>query len=64
VYKLGSRHWVLCIPRNWEVTLNVGPVSIWNVKQPLRTGILAVTVLGTERSVGRYYSKNACSETS
>ena len=40
--KPGSQHWGLCIPRQSESHVNVGPVSIWVVKEPARvTGTLA-----------------------
>ena len=39
-------HWGLCIPRESENPVNVGSVSIWDVKEPLRTtSTLAVTIL-------------------
>ena len=42
----GSQHWGLCIPRESENHVNVGPVSIWDVKEPPRTtSTLAVTIL-------------------
>ena len=44
--KSGSQHWGLCIPRESENHVNVGPISIWDVKEPLRmTSTLAVTIL-------------------
>ena len=44
--KSGSQHWGLCIPRESENHDNVGPVSIWDVREPLRTtSTLAVTML-------------------
>ena len=49
-YKHGSQHWELYIPRDSKITLNVGPISIWDIKEPLRpTSGLAVTP--TEMSV-------------
>ena len=46
VLKPGSQHWGLCIPRELENHNNVGPVSIWDVKEPLRTAsILPATTL-------------------
>ena len=53
VLKPGSRHWGLSIPQELENHVNVGPVSIWDVKEPLRmTSTLAVTTLSAsiERS--------------
>ena len=32
----GSQHWGLCIPRESE-NVNVGPVSNWDVNEPLTT---------------------------
>ena len=44
--KSGSQHWGLCIPRESENHVNVGAVSVWDVKEPLRTtSTLAVTIL-------------------
>ena len=42
----GFQHWRLCIPRESENHINVYPVSIWDLKEPLRTtNTLAVTIL-------------------
>ena len=39
-------HWGLCIPRESGNHVNVGPVSIWYEKEPLRTtSTLAVTII-------------------
>ena len=44
--KSGSQHWGLCIHRESENHVNVGPVSIWDVKEPLRTtSTMPVTIL-------------------
>ena len=56
----GSRRWERCIPRESENHLNVGPVSIYDVKEPLRTtSTLVVTTLSAsiERSAWRKYSE-------
>ena len=56
VTKSGSQYWGLCIRRESVNHVNVGPVSIWDVKEQLRTtSTLAVTVLGAtiERSAWR-----------
>jgi hypothetical protein len=61
VLKPGSQHWGLCIPRELENHINVGPVSIWDVKEPMRTtSTLAVTSLSAsiERSAWRICSEN------
>ena len=52
----GSQHWGLCIPRESENHVNAGPVSIWDVKEPLRTtSTLAVTILGdSEPKIGLF----------
>ena len=34
IKKPGSQHWGLFIPRESENQINVGLVSIWNVKEP------------------------------
>ena len=45
----GFQHWGLCIPRESENHVNVGPVSIWDVNEPVRTAKL---------SKGRHKEKN------
>ena len=36
VLKPGSQHWGLCILCESENHVKVGPVSVWDVKEPLR----------------------------
>ena len=52
----GSQHWGLSISRKLENQINIGPISVWDVKEPLSTtGTLAVTTLSAsiERSAWR-----------
>ena len=53
----GGKTWLktlgtICIPHELGNHVNVGPVSIWDIKEPLRTSTLAVTTLSAniERS--------------
>ena len=60
ILKPGSQHWGQCIPRELENQVNVGPVLIWDVKEPLRkTSTLAVTISSAsiEMSVWRKCSE-------
>ena len=57
------QHWGLCVPRESENHVNVGPVSIWDVKEPLRTtSTLAVTILSASIERSAWRSRRRCSE--
>ena len=49
----GFQHWGLCIPRESENHVNVGPVSIWDVNEPVRTANCQRE--DTKRKITQYY---------
>ena len=40
----GSQHWGLYIPRESENHVNVGPVSVWDIKDPLRLKSISTSI--------------------
>ena len=53
-------NWILSIPRELENHVNAGPVSVWDVKEPLRTtSTLAVTTLSASTETSAWFK---CSE--
>ena len=54
--KPGSQHWGLRIHRESDNHVNVSPVSIWDIKEPLRTtSTLAVTTLSANIERSAWY---------